>query len=63
MTINIPEQVRGWLYIFCGIGSIVATYLGATNVIGAPEMAAWTAFTVFVAGLARFNLSTPAPKE
>ena len=56
MNINIPENVRGILYVITGIGSIVVTYLAATGMIGINETAAWTAFTAFIAGLARFNL-------
>lgn len=56
MTINIPEKVRGALYIFTGVGSLVVTYLGATEAIGAPEMALWTGFSAFIATMAQFNL-------
>ena len=62
MTINIPEKWRGILYVFCGIGSIIVTYLAATSVIGAEEVAAWTGFTAFTALVARFNLS-PGPHD
>lgn len=57
MDINIPEKVRGLLYVGTGIGSIIVTYLAASHTIGINETAAWVAFTVFIAGLARFNLS------
>lgn len=63
MTINIPEQVRGWLYIACSVGSLIAIYLGAKQIIGVDEMALWNGFTALVAALARFNLSTPEPEE
>ncbi len=62
MTINIPEKWRGVLYIVCGIGSIVVTYLAATGVLGAEEVAAWTGFTAFVAVVARFNLGS-SPRD
>ena len=63
MDTNIPEQVRGWLYIFCGLGSVVVTYLAAAHIIGLNEVAAWTGFTAFIAALARFNLSTPTKEN
>jgi hypothetical protein len=56
MTINLSPRIREALYVFTGIGSIAVTYLGATETISAPEMAAWSAFTVFVASLAGFNV-------
>lgn len=48
-------KVRGWLYVFCGLGSLVVTYLAATNLIGVNEVAFWTGFTAFIGVLARFN--------
>lgn len=62
MTVNIPPRIRELLYVFTGIGSIAVTYLGATETISAPEMAAWSAFTVFIASLAGFNVKTE-PKQ
>lgn len=59
MQINLPEKVRGALYIFTGVGSVVVTYLGATEIISTPEMALWTGFTAFIATLAQFNLGSP----
>lgn len=57
MSINLPSKVRAALYIFTAIGSLVVTYLAATSVISAPEVALWTGFTVFVSGLARINVT------
>ena len=62
MTVNISERWRGMLYVFTAIGSIVVTYLGARDLIGTPELAAWTGFTAFIATLARFNLGH-SPQE
>lgn len=62
LDINIPSQVRGWLYVICGLGSLAVTYLAATHAIGVNEVALWTGFTAFVGGLARFNL-TPNDDE
>lgn len=63
MEVNIPEKVRGWLYIFTVLGGVVMGYLGAVGVAGAPELSAWSAFTAAIALLARFNLATPPPKQ
>lgn len=63
MNLNLPEQVRGILYVICGLGSVVVTYLAATKIIGVEEVAAWTGFCAFIAALARFNLGTPADKK
>lgn len=60
MDFHIPTNVRGYLYVFCGVGSVVVTYLAASETIGVNEVALWTGFTAFVSGLARFNLT---PKE
>ena len=62
MTFNLPERLRGGLYIFTGLGSLVVTYLGATGNLGADEMALWSGFTAYVAALAGFNLS-PSPQD
>lgn len=63
MTIMIPERIRGYLYVVCGLGSVAVTYLAATKIIGVEEVAAWTGFTAFIGALARFNLGTPEDKR
>jgi len=60
MNINIPEQARGILYVICGLGSVLVTYLAATATIGVEEVSLWTGFTAFISLLARFNLSPSA---
>lgn len=57
MKLNPSSKVRGILYIFTAVGSIVVTYLAATGVIGANETAAWTAFTALIASMAGFNVT------
>jgi len=57
MNINLPSKVRAILYVFTALGSIVMTYLAATQIVGSNEVAAWTAFTAFIAGLARINIT------
>ena len=57
MNINLPSKVRAALYVFTALGSIVVTYLAAAQIIGPNEVAAWTAFTALIAGLARINIT------
>ena len=57
VNINIPSEIRNGLYIFTALGSILMTYLSATQVVGSNEVAAWTAFTAFIAGLAKLNIT------
>lgn len=54
-SINLPTNVRFAIYVFLGLGGIVMTYLSATGVVGQNEMTAWSAFSVFVGGLAAVN--------
>lgn len=58
MEINLPPKVRLAVYIFVGIGGIVVTYLSTRGAIGQAEMTAWSAFSVFVGGLAAINTDT-----
>ena len=57
ININIPSKIRNILYIFTALGSIIVAYLSATQVISSNEVAAWTAFTAFIAGLAKLNIT------
>lgn len=52
MEINLPLRVRFAIYVVFSVGSIVMTYLATVGVVHEPEMAAWTALTVFATGLA-----------
>lgn len=60
---NLPPKVRFAIYVLLGLGGIVATYLSAINVIGQNELTAWSAFSVFVGGLAAVNVTPEAPVE
>ena len=62
MTINIPSQVRSFLYILLVIGSPIVGYLAIAqpDIIGPNEVALWSALTAAIALLARLNL-TPDP--
>ena len=64
MTINIPSQVRSFLYILLVIGSPVVGYLAISqpDIIGPNEVALWSALTAAIALLARLNLTPDAPK-
>lgn len=56
MTINIPESIRGWLYVLVIIGGPVVAYLMATGVFHEAEFALWSGITSAIALIARFNL-------
>lgn len=59
MKLNPPPKVRTALYIFTGVGSLVVTYLCVKELIGVAEVALWTGFTTFIAGMAGFNVPKP----
>ena len=61
MKVNLPAKVRLALYVVLGIGGIVMTYLSSVGVVGQNEMTAWSAFSIFVGGLAAVN--TPVKGE
>lgn len=56
MNINIPERLRGILYILTALGSLFMIYLSDKDVLGTPEIALWSGITTFISLLARFNL-------
>ena len=58
MQLNLPPKVRYGIYIFVSVGGIVVTYLSSVGVVGQPELTAWSAFSVFVGGLAAVNTDT-----
>lgn len=58
VQINLPEKVRGYLYVLVLVGGPVMTYLVTQGVLGNAEMVLWTGLTSIVALIARFNLGT-----
>lgn len=60
MEINLPPKVRFAIYVFVSVGGILVTYLSTVGVLGQAEMTAWSAFSVFVGGLAAINTDTDA---
>jgi hypothetical protein len=57
MTINVPEKLRGWLYVIILLGGPVIYYCLDKGWIGMQELALWTGLTTIVATIARFNLA------
>lgn len=57
MTINVPEKLRGLLYIIVMVGGPIVAYAMDKGWIGAQELALWTGLTSIVALIARFNLA------
>ena len=60
MELNIPDKVRGWIYVSIVFIQPTLTYLYATGRIGDAEMALGTAYTMAAAMLARLNIT---PKQ
>lgn len=60
-TITVSPTVRQALYALTAVGSLVVTYLGAKNFIGAAELAMWTGWTVLVMSLAVSKTDTRRP--
>lgn len=60
-TITVSPTVRQALYALTSVGSLVVTYLGAKNYIGAAELAMWTGWTVLVMSLAVSKTDTRRP--
>lgn len=56
MEYNLPPKVRFALYIITSIAGIAVTYLAATNQISGEAVAAFSAVTALVAGLAGANV-------
>lgn len=57
----IPPQMRLLLYVVYGIGSVVATYLGAKSYIGAEELALWTGIGAVFSLTAGSNVELDEP--
>jgi hypothetical protein len=60
-TITVSPTVRQALYALTAVGSLIVTYLGAKNFIGAAELAMWTGWTVLVMSLAVSKTDTRRP--
>lgn len=60
-TITVSPTVRQALYALTAVGSLVVTYLGAKNFIGAAELAMWTGWTTLVMSLAVSKTDTRRP--
>lgn len=61
MSIDLSAKARGIIYALLSIGSIVATYLGAKQILGPEEIALWTGLSSF--GFAFAKLNTPSPGD
>lgn len=57
MTLNPPSNVRAILYVVTAIGTPLIAYLLAKNVIGAVEVALWSAEVTVVNTLAALNVT------
>ena len=57
MTINVPEKLRGLLYIIVMVGGPIVAYAMDKEWIGAQELALWAGITSIVSLIARFNLA------
>lgn len=55
MTLNVPYKVRAALYILTAIGTPLAAYLFAKDLIGELELTLWGAEVTVVSLLAGFN--------
>jgi hypothetical protein len=60
-TITVSPTVRQALYALTAVGSLVVTYLGAKNFIGAAELAMWTGWTTLIMSLAVSKTDTRRP--
>lgn len=57
MNINPPRQLRIALYVLVMLGTPIVAYLQVKGIIGAPEIALWTALTSAVALMAGLNVT------
>jgi len=60
MELNIPDNVRGWIYVSIIFLMPTLTYLSETDRIGTAEVALASAYIMAAAMLARLNI-TPKP--
>lgn len=58
MNLNLSEKWRNIIYIVLSLGSFIITYLGAKEILGADEIALWTALSAFGFALAKINVGT-----
>jgi len=63
MELNIPANIRSWLYVAIVLGGPVVFYLMTKGWIGDAELALWTAITMGVAALARLNVTPDVPGD
>lgn len=57
MNINVPEKLRGWLYVIVLLGGPLVAYAMDKGWLGMQELVLWTGLTTIVATIARFNLA------
>lgn len=57
MDLNPPKKVRAAIYVSNGLLAIIVAYLNAKHIIGAAEVTAWAAYSLFTSTLAGFNVS------
>lgn len=55
MQVNLPPRVRLALYVLTALGTPVAAYLFAKEIIGELELALWSAEVAVVTAMAAFN--------
>lgn len=60
MELNIPDKVRGWIYVSIVFLMPTVTYLSATDRIGTEAVTLVTAYIMAAAMLARLNIT---PKQ
>ena len=57
MELNVPDKVRGWIYVSIVFLMPTMTYLSETGIIGTAEVALVTAYVMAAAMLARLNIT------
>lgn len=60
MELNVPDKVRGWIYVSIVFLMPTLAYLSETGRIGTAEVTLGTAYVMAAAMLARLNI-TPKP--
>lgn len=61
MELNIPANIRSWLYVAIVLGGPIIFYLLTKGWIGDTELALWTGITSAVALLAKLNVTPDVP--
>lgn len=59
--LNPSPRTRDIIYIVFTVGSLIATYLGAKQIVGPDEIALWTGLSSFAFAMAKIN--TPSDGE